>query len=346
MRQHFTGLTTRHLSGMAVSAWAAVCFSAGSLAAEWRVATAYPADNYHTTNLQQFGETVAQETGGAVKLAIHPNASLYKGPDIFPAVKSGKIEGGEVILSGLGGESQLFALDSLPFVVRGFDDARLLWRLSRPAIAKRFAEHGLQLLYAVPWPPQNLYSVRPLLHGDDVKGLRMRTYNPMMERLAEIMGAKPVPLQTAELSAAIGQKKIDLMLTSSWTGVENRAWTGFGYYYSNVNAWIPKNAVFVSKKLYDALDPDMKARIDAAASQAEERGWKLAQQNSARYDQELAASGLKVQAIDHLLLRQFQRYGEKLAFEWLRNENGEGLQVLLSFQTELFNQGMAKREGK
>lgn len=332
--------------GASVLLWAALSPSGGALAADWRIATAYPAESYHTVNLRQFGEAVAQETRGAVTLQIHPNASLFKAPNIFPAVKAGKIEGGEVILSGLANESQLFGLDSLPFIVRGYDDARLLWKLSRPAIEKRFAEHGLQLLYAVPWPPQNLYSTRPLAHARDTQGMRMRTYNPMMQRLAEIFGATPVNLQTAELAEAIAQKKIDLMLTSSWTGVEVKAWTGFSHYYSNVNAWIPKNVVFVSKKLYDALGADVQNRIATLAEQAEERGWRLSRQNSVRFDQELAANAIKVQPLDHLLLRQFQRYGEKLAFEWLRSEGGEGLQILLSFQTELFNQGMAERERK
>jgi hypothetical protein len=72
----------------------------------------------------------------------------------------------------------------------------------------------------------------------------------------------------------------------------------------------------------------------------------MSRQNSVRFDQELAANAIKVQPLDHLLLRQFQRHGEKLAFEWLRSEGGEGLQILLSFQMELFNQGMAEREKK
>ena len=314
--------------------------SVDALSVEWRIATAYPADNYHTQNLQEFGDSLARDTKGAITLQVHPNATLFKSPEIFPAVKDGKIEGGEVILSSLVKESPLFGLDALPFIVNGYDDARLLWKLSRPDIEKRFAEHGLQLLYSVPWPPQNLYSNRPLAGAKDLEGLRLRTYNPMMQRLAELMGSKPVTIQTTELAEAIAGRQIDLMLTSSWTGVDTKAWKGFSYCYE-ANGGIPKNAVFVSKKHFDALDPAIQTKIKVLAAEAEERGWRLSQQNRTHFDQELAANKLKIQPLDYFLMRQLQRYGETLAKEWLRIEGGNGLNILLRFNFETSTRDVA-----
>lgn len=335
----------RRWLGAAGLLWAAAGLPVDALSAEWRIATAYPGDNYHTQNLQQFGDSLARDTKGAITLQIHPNGTLFKAPEIFPAVKDGKIEGGELILSSLVKESPLFGLDGLPFIVNGYDDARLLWTLSRPGIEKRFAEHGLQLLYSVPWPPQNLYSNRPLMGAKDLDGLRLRTYNPTMQRLAELMGAKPVTIQTPDLAEAIAGRQIDLMLTSSWTGVDTSAWKGFSYYYE-VNGWIPKNAVFVSKKLFDALDPVIQVKITTLAAEAEERGWRLSQQNRTRFDQELAANKLKIQALDYFLMRQLQRYGETLAKEWLRSEGGDGLNVLLRFYFETSKRDMAADQVK
>lgn len=330
----------RRWLGVVGGVWAIAGLSANALSAEWRIATAYPTDNYHTQNLHEFGDALARETKGAITLQIHANATLFKAPEIFPAVKDGKIEGGEVILSSLVKESPLFGLDALPFLVSGYDDARLLWKLSRPDVEKLFAEHGLQLLYSVPWPPQNLYSNRPLVGAKDLEGLRLRTYNPMMQRLGELMGAKPVTIQTTELGEAIAERQIDLMLTSSWTGVDTKAWKGFSFCYE-ANGGIPKNAVFVSKKRFDALDPAIQSKIKILAAEAEERGWKLSQQNRTHFDQELAVNKLKIQPLDYFLMRQLQRYGEILAKEWLRIEGGTGLNILLRFNFETSKRIMA-----
>ena len=47
----------------------------------------------------------------------------------------------------------------------------------------------MMVLYSVPWPPQGIYSSKPLNSAADMKGLKMRTYNPYTSRIAELAGA-------------------------------------------------------------------------------------------------------------------------------------------------------------
>jgi TRAP-type C4-dicarboxylate transport system substrate-binding protein len=112
---------------------------------------------------------------------------------------------------------------------------------------------GLQLLYSVPWPPQGLYSRTAIAAMQGFKGMRMRSYSPAIERISNLIGAQPVAIQLTDLSRAIAEEKIDLVLTSSQTGVETKVWSKLQYFYK-VNAWIPKNVVFINKKVFDGLD--------------------------------------------------------------------------------------------
>ena len=140
-----------------------------------RVATAYAADNFQTLNLQRYADDVAEATGGHVRMTIHPAGSLIRPPEIFEGVRNGRAEAGEVILSSMAKEDLLFGLDALPFIVSDYQDALSMWKVSRPAIEQAFSARGLQLLYAVPWPPQNLYARQPVNGILDFKGQRMRT---------------------------------------------------------------------------------------------------------------------------------------------------------------------------
>jgi TRAP-type C4-dicarboxylate transport system substrate-binding protein len=300
---------------------------------EINVATAYAADSFQTINLQQYADDVAKATDGKVFLKLHPAGKLLKPTEIYSGVRDGKAQGGEVIMSSLAKEHPLFGMDALPFIVSGYPDARRMWDISRPAIEKVLSGHGLQLLYAVPWPPQNLYSKQQINAMKDFKGLRMRVYNHASERISELVGATPVTIQVVELSNAIAAGKLDLMLTSSWTGVDTKAWTNLRYYYQ-VNAWFPKNMVFISKKIFDALDADTQKKLIDAAGVAEQRGWKLSQNTDREYENQLVANKIHVSTMDPFIRRYLDRIGENLAREWLKQAGHDELNILLKYTTE------------
>jgi TRAP-type transport system periplasmic protein len=315
----------------AVAGFLAVAPPAG--AAELHVATAYSADNFQTRNLQQYAEDIARVTRGTLRLTVHPAGTLLKPADIFQGVQDGRADAGEVILSSLAREIPLFGMDALPFIVSSYDDARRMWAATRPAIERELAQRGLQLLYAVPWPPQNLYARQPVNGIQGFKGLRMRTYNPASERIAELVGARPVPIQVVDLSRAIADERFDLMLTSSWTGVETRVWHRMQNYYK-VNAWIPKNIVFISKKTFDGFEPALRRHLQQQAVIAEERGWRISRESDRQFEEQLAANRVAVSQIDPLMRQYLDRIGENLAREWLKQAGSEELQLLLKYTSE------------
>jgi TRAP-type C4-dicarboxylate transport system substrate-binding protein len=297
------------------------------------VASAYPEDNFQTRNLQQFAAEVNAAIGKDLQLVVHPNGTLAKPADIYPQAAAGKIGGGEVLMSSLENVSPLYGVDSIPFLVSGYDDAQRLWRTSRPGIEKRFRQDGLQLLFAAPWPPQNLYATRSLERISDARGLRMRTYNQATDKIAGFIGATPVLFQVIELEKAIADNKLDLMLTSSWTGVQTKAWSRMKYYYV-VNTWIPKNAIFISKSVFDHLPPESAARLIDLAARAEQRAWELCKQKDHEFEAMLKDNKVAISADVPFLLDDFRRLGEKLARDWLKKAGIEGSQLLLSYEME------------
>ena len=58
-----------------------------------------------------------------------------------------------------------------------------------------------------------------------------------------------------------------------------------------MQAWIPKNAVTVSKKAFAALDKPTQDAVLKAAAAAEERGWKESKEVDARSIAALKAGG-------------------------------------------------------
>lgn len=297
------------------------------------LATAYAADNFHTRNIQQFADDVRTASEGRVNIRVHAAGRLLKPADIFSGVRNGKAEAGEVIMSSLQKEELLFGMDALPFIVSGYDDAKRMWAATRPAVEKAMDKRELMVLYAVPWQPQNLYSAERVDTIRDFSGRAMRTYNPTTERIAELVGARTVSVQAVDLAKAIAVKRVELMLTSSGTGVDTKAWHAMNYYY-RVNAWLPKNMVFIRKDAFGRLTAaDRKIMLDTARV-AEARGWQLSQESDLGYEKQLAANHIKVAGMDFMIRSYLDRVGETVAREWLKKAGATELQVLLKYTTE------------
>ncbi len=316
----------------AVAVWAAVlaqpCLAQSVTI--WQLATGYRADSFHTQNLAQFADDVEKAAAGALRIELRPDNTLFKLADIRLAVQEGKVEAGETIMTSMVGEIPIAGADAIPFVVQSYGDARRLWQLQRPLIEKQFGARGLKALYVVPWPPQGLFTNQPVHSAADFKGTRMRTYNQSTVRIAEMLGASSVDVPMVEVNQALASRKVDSMITSAVTGVENRVWDQIGFYYG-INAWFPKNIVFVSSKAFDALPASAREAVTQAAARAEVRGWALSEAVANESTQELQRRGIKVGRVPVGFEAELKRLGEKFSREWVRSVGSEANLIFVPY---------------
>jgi TRAP-type C4-dicarboxylate transport system substrate-binding protein len=296
----------------------------------WKLATGYRAESFHTQNIAQFARDVEQASAGALRVEVKPNNEMFKLNDIRQAVQEGKAQAGETILTSLVSEIPIAGADAIPFVVGSYEDARRLWDLQRPLLERHFAQRGLKALYAVPWPPQGLYASVPVRSSADFRGTRMRTYNQSTVRIAEMLGATPVDVPMVEVNKALASGRMDNMITSAVTGVENQVWGQIRHYYE-INAWFPKNIVFVNRAAFDALPQAVQLAVTRAAQEAEQRGWAMSREVAAASTSELKAKGMKVDRIPADFEAELKRMGEKFSREWVRSVGNEANQIFVPY---------------
>ncbi|HEY2862464.1 MAG TPA: TRAP transporter substrate-binding protein [Casimicrobiaceae bacterium] len=298
---------------------------------KWDMPTAYPASNFHTENIAQFVADVEKATGGKLKITVHSNASLFKANEIKRAVQTDQAQIGEILISAYANEDPMFGIDSIPFLATGYADAGKLWKASRKALEDRFAKQRLRVLYAVPWPPQGIYSNKPIASLADMKGLKMRTYNPATSRIAELTGAQPVTIQAAELAQAMATGAVNANITSGATGVDSKAWEQVKYFY-DAQAWLPKNIVFVNEKSFDALDKPTQGAVLKAAADAETRGWKTSEEKTKWYLEQLAKNGMTVAPPSPALAGELKKIGDTMTAEWVKQAGPDGQAVIDAYK--------------
>ncbi len=297
---------------------------------QWKLATGYRTESFHTRNVVQFAQDVERASGGALRIEVHANNTLFKLGEIPQAVQDGKVQAGETIMTSLVQGMPIAGADTVPFLVRSYADARRLWDLQRPLIDGHFAAKGLKALYAVPWPPQGLFSIGPVRSSADFKGTRMRTYNPATVRIAELLGATPVDVPMVEVNKALSAGKLDSMITSALTGVENQVWGQIKQYYG-INAWLPKNIVFVNQQAFDALPVAARQAVTQAAAEAETRGWALSAAVADESVGELQRKGIKVERASAELDTELKRLGERFSREWVQSVGNEANKIFIPY---------------
>src|SRR4051812_45815422 len=235
---------------------------------KWDLPTAYPANNFHTENLQQFVGDVDKATAGKLKIQLHPNASLFKAPEIKRAVQGGQAQAGEILLVNFENEDPLYGIDGIPFLATSYGESLKLYKASRKALDDKLAKQGMKVLFAVPWPPQGIYTKRTLNTVSDMKGLKWRAYSPATSKIAELVGAQPVTVQAAEVSQALATGVIDSYMSSGATGYDSKTYEQIKNWY-DTQAWLPKNAVIMNTKAFEALDKPTQAALLKTAAEAE-----------------------------------------------------------------------------
>jgi TRAP-type C4-dicarboxylate transport system substrate-binding protein len=319
------------VKAVGAAAIAGVGLSSPAMAQNWDMPTPYPDATFHTTNISMLAQDIEKATGGKLKITVHSAGSLFKHPEIKNAVRSAQVPIGEFFLSLIANENAAFGIDSLPFLATSYDDAKKLWEAQKPVVEKLLAEQNLIPLYSVPWPPQGLYTKNEVKTVDDLRGLKVRSYNPTLELFANLAGAAPVQVEVPDIPQAFTTGQVEAMITSPSTGANSKAWD-YVKYYTPINAWVPKNVVVVNKGAYDGLDDATRQAIQTAAKAAEARGWEMSMKETEEQTKALGDNGMTVVEPSTELMSGLRKIGEQMQEKWNETASADAKAVVAAYK--------------
>lgn len=314
---------------------AAIALSAlvGPAVAEtnWDMPTPYGDSNFHTVNIRSFADDVREATNGELDITVHSSGSLIKHPEIKSSVRRGLVPIGELIMSRLANEDALFAVDSVPYLASNYDEAWDLWQASRDILAERLERQRLKLLFAVPWPPQGIYTQFQIETGEELQGVKMRAYNKSSERLAELLGAIPTQVEVPDIPTAFGTGRVDAMITSPSTGANTRAWDYLSH-FNHAQLWLPKNMVIVNARAFKRLPESVQAAVETAAAEAEKRGWAASKKETASKIQIMEDNGIVVSEPSDALVKRLKDVGDTMTQEWIEQAGDDGQALIEAYR--------------
>jgi TRAP-type C4-dicarboxylate transport system substrate-binding protein len=301
----------------------------------WIMATVSTENNYQTRNVREFVREVEETTQGKLQIQLHTSSSLLSMLQMKRGVQTGQAQIGKFLLSSYANEDAFYEIDGIPFLTNSWEDSLIIQRESESYVSNRLARNNLTVISSIPWPSQGFYTNKPINTFTDLRGLRMRVYNPMTNRMASLLNANPVNIPAPEVPQAFATNIINSMVTSAQTGVDTAAWD-YSRYFVDFGGMRNRSIIVVNTTALNSLQPDVRNALLAAGQRASERGLVFAQEQETAAANRLHERGIQVSNASPQLISELKVVGDQLLQDWIKRAGPEG-QVMIDRYRALSN---------
>ncbi|MDI4633358.1 TRAP transporter substrate-binding protein [Pelomonas sp. V22] len=240
----------------------------------WRLASSFPKslDTIYG-GAEVFAKAVKAMSGGKFEISVHAGGELMPPFGVVDGVQNGTVEMCHTVPYYFYGKNPAFALGSaIPFGLNARQmTAWMMHGNGRKLMNEFYATYGMTSLAGGNtgtqmggWFRKEIKSVA------DFKGLKMRLGGGLVGEVMQKLGAVPQSLPGGEIYQALEKGTID---AAEWVGPYDDQKLGFNkvapfYYYPGWWEGGPEVDFFINQKALDALTPEYKAIVEAAAALA------------------------------------------------------------------------------
>jgi TRAP-type C4-dicarboxylate transport system substrate-binding protein len=246
-------------------------------------------------------------------------------------VGDGAIPLASSFMASLRGIDPIFSMISLPFVAKSIDESRIMMEVAKPYFNKLLKENNQIILYTSPWPACGLWAKKPIVKSSDLKGLKIRVYDPSGTRTFNAAGASAIQLTWSDIVPQLSTGGINCILTSAEGGVFSKFWD-FLDNYTELNYISPLMIIHMNADTFNDLPEDMKAAVLKAADFARDYGWTKVHARAEKNYAELRKHDVTVtKNIPQELLNHFVKSRQGAMDDWLKKMGPEGKKMLDDF---------------
>jgi tripartite ATP-independent transporter DctP family solute receptor len=258
----------------------------------------------------KFAELVKERTGGAVDIQVFPAGQLGNEKDLVEQVKNGVIQmhcpsnGMIANFQGYGYQG----VTGIPYIFKGEDEEQQ-WasfaKLMRSPFFMELGENaakvsGIRALDSSWWAGHRQLTTKktPVSHPNDLKGLKIRTPDAIIQKLPmTILGASVTPMAWAEVYTALQMGVIDGQENPPSTIYENKIYEVQKHLALTAHM-VAGQVLIVNEKFFQGLSPELRAIFGKAAVEAGEYQTALQIKANKKNLQDLKDKGMIVNEVN------------------------------------------------
>lgn len=321
--------------------WSALCVTSCAVAAvlfgtavqaqgttEWRFFTYFPVNDKPAQLNRAFAEDVAKATNGRLKITVFAAGELpYKAPDVMRVVSGDQVQMGDVAVGFAAGDVPELNVLSLPFLCTTYDEfAKAIPSVRKVADDVLQKKFGITAVMHWTMPPQNFWLNRPVAHLADLKGLKVRAWNPEQVEMMKLLGGSAVSITSAEVIPALERKVIDGAITSALSASDWHAYeivrTGY-----MVNMTMGHQVMMVNTSELQKLPADVRATFLAKVREWEPKYRAMSEEGDAAARRDLEAHKVDLVAPSAADRKQAQTTMRPMWDEWAQKNGAVGKEL-------------------
>lgn len=298
---------------------------------KWDMVNEYGATTLMGRSDKYFGDLVKESTGGAVQVVNQYGGALgIKSNSMLKSVGTGAVQLGNFPIQAASGDSQIFSISNLPFIVGSPKEAFTLQDVMRPYISAAVAKQGARLLYLSNWPSAGIWSKTPVASMADMKGVKIRTNDVLSTEVFKRTGAFPLQISWSDVIPQIQTGALSMVNTSSAGGISIKMWEMLPA-YTDVGMMLAANAAIINEEAFQKLPKDAQNKILDAAAKTEQWVRQEFLAEVAKDEVTMKQNNVKLLTVDQAkpaFLAELQSLSKSAIDDWLSKTGGDGRALL------------------
>ncbi len=237
---------------------------------------------------ENYGKWLSEMSKGEIKLSVAPVGSVIQYNETLDAVSSGILQGEFTDPSYFAGHDPAFGLIGNTVGAFGHPSEALKfinYGGGKEIIQKLYDKYNIHLVGVVITGVEAFVSSKPLHGVDDLKGLKMRAPEGMVQKVFAAAGAAPVNLPGSEVYTSLEKGVIDAADYTLFSVNHKQGMHKIGKYpvFPGFHS-MPLQVVTINKDIWDSLPENIQTMMETGV-------WRLATEVYFQYEmQDLAAA--------------------------------------------------------
>ena len=294
----------------------------------------YGPTSIHTLGAIKFAKLVKKYTNGSVDITVYPSGSLgFKGSELLRVVKDGQVPMSDILMGVVAGSEHVFGISSLPRLVNTYKQARALYNECKPLYEQAALKWNQKFLYAAPWPPSGLVTKKAINAKQDLKGLKIRTYDKNGANFLRTLGANAISMPWGDVYSALRTNMIQGVLTSAESTKNGKFWEVLKY-FTNIHYAYPLNMVTINLDYWKALSKSQKQAMLRAAKEIENAQWQYSEDITKKDLVILKQHNMTVAQPSAGLIKDMNKAAKKITDEFLSKSSPKVKKIIEKYSAQ------------